>query len=105
MKSRILIVWGILAFVANAIAANPQRLFDGSTFAGWEGDTNKWWKIERGEIVGGSLTEKVPHNDFLATHKEYTNFVLRLKFKLTGTDGFINSGVQIRSQRVPNDHE
>ncbi|HKQ39120.1 MAG TPA: family 16 glycoside hydrolase, partial [Verrucomicrobiae bacterium] len=34
-----------------------------------------------------------------------TNFILRLKFKLTGTEGFVNSGVQIRSQRVPNSSE
>ena len=41
----------------------------------------------------------------IATTQRYTNFVLRLQFKLLGTEGFVNSGVQIRSERVPNDHE
>ncbi len=29
-----------------------------------------------------------------------SNFVLSLKFKLAGTEGFVNAGVQIRSQRA-----
>jgi hypothetical protein len=32
----------------------------------------------------------------------FTNFVLRLKFKLVGTEGFVNGGVQFRSQRIEN---
>jgi hypothetical protein len=91
-----------LALVANAA---PLPLFDGSTFAGWQGDTAKTWRIEDGAIVGGSLAEKVPRNEFLATAKEFGDFELRLKFKLTGSDGQINAGVQIRSQRIANHHE
>lgn len=79
-------------------------LFDGRTLAGWEGNT-RLWRVENGAITGGSLTETIQHNDFLCTTREFTNFVLRLKFKLAGTTGFINSGVQVRSRRVPNDHE
>src|SRR5690606_15437621 len=52
-----------------------------------------------------SLTQTVPRNEFLATTRSYTNFVLRLKIKLTGTEGFVNSGIQIRSERIPNHHE
>lgn len=74
-------------------------LFNGRTFAGWEGDTNKTWRIERDTLVGGSLTETVPHNAFLCATREFKNFDLRLKVKLTGT-GFVNGGVQFRSQRV-----
>ena len=55
-------------------------------------------------IVGGSLTETLSENEFLATTRRYTNFIIRLRFKLTGT-GFVNSGVQIRSERVPNSSE
>jgi hypothetical protein len=80
--------------------AAPVPLFDGRTFQGWEGDTQKTWRIENGALVGGSLTETVPKNDFLTTTRRYSNFVLRLKFKLTGTDGFINGGVQFRSERM-----
>ncbi len=61
--------------------------------------------IEKGAFVGGSLKKTVPHNDFLCTKTQFTNFVLTLKFKLVGTNGFINGGVQFRSQRVPNNFE
>lgn len=81
-------------------APRTDVLFDGSTFAGWEGDTVSTWRIENGAIAGGSLAETVPHNDFLCTTRSYDDFVLRLKFKLTGSEGFINAGVQFRSQRL-----
>jgi hypothetical protein len=82
-----------------APALAPVSLFDGRTFTGWSGDTAKTWRIEGGDLVGGSLTETVPRNEFLCTTRSYANFILRLQFKLLGTDGFINSGVQFRSQR------
>lgn len=91
--------------VAGAGASSAVPIFDGLSFRGWEGDTNKLWRIEDGALVGGSLKTEVPHNDFLCTTRAYTNFVLRLKFRLRGTAGFINAGVQFRSQRVPNDVE
>ena len=81
---------------------NRVSLFDGKTFEGWSGDTNKIWRVEAGTLIGGSLNEKVPHNDFLTTVKEYKNFDLRLKVKLIGNEGFLNGGVQIRSQRLQN---
>lgn len=84
-----------------ADAGKAMPLSDGKTFTGWAGDTAKTWRIEDGAFVGGSLKEKVPHNEFLATTRPYTNFVLRLKFKLVGT-GPLNSGVQIRSKRIAN---
>ncbi len=94
----------LLAAASQAVAA-PVSIFDGRTFQGWEGDTQKTWRIAEGAIVAGSLTEQVPRNEFLASTRRYTNFVLRLKVKLTGTEGFVNSGVQIRSERIPNDAE
>lgn len=75
-------------------------IFDGRTFNGWDGDTNKTWRIQDGAFVGGTLSTTVPRNEFIATTKSYTNFVLRLKFKLVGTEGFVNGGVQIRSERT-----
>jgi len=77
------------------------NLFDGKTFNGWQGDTIHTWRIENGALVGGSLIETVPHNDFLATLQTFKNFDLQLQFKLTGT-GFVNAGVQFRSQRLAN---
>jgi hypothetical protein len=75
-------------------------LFDGKTFNGWQGDTKTTWKIENGAIVGGSLIKTVPQNDFLCTARTYDNFILKLKIKLTGSEGFINSGIQFRSVRA-----
>ena len=91
----------LVAAVALAQApGKPVPLFDGKTFAGWEGDTAKTWRIQDSALVGGSLTETVPRNDFLVTTRTYGDFVLTLKFKLEGTEGFINGGVQFRSQRL-----
>ena len=84
----------------SVLQTTPLSLFDGKTFQGWEGDTQKTWRVQDGALVGGSLTEAVPRNDFLVTTKTYGNFILKLKFKLEGTEGFINGGVQFRSQRL-----
>ena len=96
----------VLTFVcASLLHAAPTPLADGKTFAGWEGDTAKTWRIQDGAFVGGSLTEKVPHNEFLCTQREFGNFELRLKFKLLGKEGQVNAGVQFRSVRIPNHFE
>ncbi|MEY3032647.1 MAG: hypothetical protein RLZZ622_1122, partial [Planctomycetota bacterium] len=87
------------------IQAAGVPLFDGKTFAGWEGDTATVWRIENGEIVAGSLDKKQQKNDFLCTTKRYGNFELRLKIRLAGTEGFVNSGIQFRSERIPDSHE
>ncbi len=80
-------------------AANtPTPLFDGSSLAGWEGNA-KTWRVRDGTIVGGSLNGN-PQNEFLATTKEFRNFIVRLEYRLTGTEGFVNGGVQLRSVRT-----
>ncbi len=97
----------LIASTAHAVAEEAPRivLFDGKTFTGWEGDTEKTWRIEDGALVAGSLETTVPRNEFLATTRQFENFDLRLKYKLTGVEGFINGGVQFRTQRIPNHHE
>ncbi len=77
-----------------------QQLFNGQSFKGWEGDTIKTWRIVNNAIVGGSLSETVPNNDFICTKKSYSDFRLRLKFKIESAAGFMNAGVQFRSQRL-----
>ena len=87
---------------SNSIVS-PQHsipLFDGETFKGWEGDTTKVWRIENGAIVAGSLDQTIDHNHFLATKKSYRDFTLRLKFKLSGSEGLVNAGVQFHSERL-----
>jgi len=76
----------------------PASLFDGRSLQGWEGDTNVW-RVRDGLLVGGSMSGN-PRNEFLATVRSYTNFLLQLEYKLVGTEGFINSGVQFRSVRL-----
>ncbi len=95
-----------VALLCLPLAAGKVRsasLFDGKSFKGWEGDTEKSFRIQEGAVVGGALSAKVPRNEFLCTQRTYKNFVLRLKFKLLGQGA--NAGVQVRSQRIPNHHE
>ena len=77
-------------------------LFDGKTFAGWEG-SKEVFRIEDGAVVGGTLSAKVAHNDFLCTVASYGDFELRLQCKLLGENA--NAGIQIRSRRVPDHYE
>jgi hypothetical protein len=73
-------------------------LFDGQTETGWIPDSA--FRIQNCAYVGGSLASQLPDNHFISTTRMFTNFVLRLKFKLVGLDGFINGGVQFRSARL-----
>ncbi len=88
-----------IPFIA-ALAA-PVPLFDGKSFEGWEGETNKFWRIRDGVVVGGSMQGN-PRNEFLATRKSFKNFHLRFEYKLVGTEGFVNGGMQFRSKRIVN---
>ncbi|HEY1051623.1 MAG TPA: family 16 glycoside hydrolase, partial [Prosthecobacter sp.] len=92
-----------LAFFPCALLrAEPVSLFDGKTLEGWDFDP-KIWRVEDGVITGGSTTEKITANHFIATKKSFQNFELKLKIKCSGDPktGMINSGIQIRSLRSP----
>lgn len=91
-----------LLFTTAALHAEPVSIFDGKTLDGWDYDP-KIWRVEDGMITGGSTTEKIKENHFICTKKNYQNFELKLKIKVGGdpTTGMLNSGIQIRSQRVP----
>ena len=107
LSPSLLLSFSLVLSLAPALRAAPATsLFDGHSLAGWEGDA-KWWRVADGALTGGSTTEKVPRNFFLATTRSFQNFELRLQLKLTGVPntGMINSGVQIRSLRVPADTE
>jgi hypothetical protein len=92
-------------FAVSIAHAEPVPLFDGKTFDGWEGDIGNVWRIEDGALVAGSLEKKQEKNNFLATTKKYGDFELTLKWKLEGTEGFVNGGVQFRTERIPDHHE
>jgi acetyl esterase/lipase/prenyltransferase beta subunit len=71
-------------------------LFNGRDLTGWEGDESVF-SARDGMIVGKS--GKLDHNVFLATKESYRDFALSLTFRVI--DGKGNSGVQLRSVRVP----
>jgi hypothetical protein len=109
MKATVLLLGAALIAIVGC-QSTPEaprwvRIFDGRTAAGWDGDMENTWRIQDGAFVGGSLETNVPRNEFVATTTQYTNFVLRLEFKLLGNEGFVNAGVQVRSQRIPNHNE
>jgi hypothetical protein len=101
------LAFAVLFLSLTALRAHAEDvvlLFDGKSFAGWNGDTEKTWRIENGVIAAGRADAPAPRNEFLATNTEYENFELRLEYKIECTAG-CNAGVQFRSQRVPNHHE
>jgi putative heme-binding domain-containing protein len=109
IRGRPILIATMLAVInlTGARADEPRPLFDGKTLSGWEtadGD-ERWWTVADGMIVGGSRTEKIPHNTFLSTTDWFENFELTLDIRITGSDGLVNSGIQIRSIRVPKSKE
>jgi mono/diheme cytochrome c family protein/glucose/arabinose dehydrogenase len=98
MKRLTSLLWLFLGACGLHAATTP--LFDGKTLTGWDGDA-KVWRVEDGAIVGGSLQGN-PRNEFLTTKRTFFNFRLKLEYKLTGTEGFVNGGVQVRSLRSTN---
>jgi hypothetical protein len=80
-----------------------QTLFNGRDFTGWTvkctpADQGKdFWRVEDGCIVADSMGR--PDHDYvwLVTDREYSDFVLRLRFQAF-RDNPGNSGVQIRSR-------
>lgn len=96
--------WGfvllIIGFTSWVQAAEPVALFNGKNLTGWEGKLD-YWSVKEGVILGNSPGLK--ENYFLATTKEYGDFELRFEVKLH--DQSANSGVQFRSQRLPDSTE
>ncbi len=103
MKRLLFVVLSLVtAEVAVADDMDFRPLFDGKTLAGWEGD-KAVFRIEDGAIVAGSKSERIAHNEFLASSEEFGDFELRLKARLVGKGQ--NAGVQFRSQRMANHFE
>ncbi|MDR2762678.1 MAG: DUF1080 domain-containing protein [Planctomycetaceae bacterium] len=77
-----------------------KPIFDGKTFEGWEGNFSHF-RISDGAIVGGTLRERIPRNEFLCTKREYGDFTLYLEIKVLGKGA--NAGIQFRSKRLTED--
>ena len=71
-----------------------QPLFNGKDLAGWKQLNGKAkFEATNGEIIG--TTVQGEPNSFLATEKDYGDFILEFEFKV---DSSMNSGVQFRSE-------
>ncbi|MGE5394074.1 MAG: DUF1080 domain-containing protein, partial [Candidatus Saccharibacteria bacterium] len=74
-----------------------QSLFNGKDLTGWHQLNGKAdYRVEKGEIVGTTVANTP--NSFLATDKDYGDFILELDL-LVAND--MNSGIQFRSISKP----
>jgi len=115
------LLWGVSACGLGLLrAAEPQRIFDGKTLQGWEGDSNHW-RVEQGAIVGEIPVGKTLNKNTWLVYRglgvggsesstgaskgdvELKDFELRLQFQLSGLPA-ANSGIQIRCQVESVDH-
>ena len=103
MKKNILTVAVFLITIScDAQSGGWQNLFDGKTLNGWKKLAgNAEYTVENGMIVGSTVLNS--GNTFLATEKEFGNFILELDIKIESTKG--NSGVQTRSHYDPSGHD
>ena len=79
-----------------ATPENARDFFNGKDLTGWDGDA-KLWSVENGEIIGKSPGLK--RNEFLKSQMLAGDFRLTLKIKLTPNRE--NSGIQFRSEALP----
>jgi hypothetical protein len=105
MKKFLSIILMVFTFmiVASGYAQSNRwvNLFDGKTLHGWKRLAgNAVYSVENGMIVGTTVLHS--GNTFLATQKEYENFILEVDIKIESLKG--NSGVQTRSHYDPSGH-
>jgi hypothetical protein len=94
MKSIISILLLAICLPGYTQTAKWTSLFNGNNLNGWKVLNGKAkFAVENGEIVG--YTAPNEPNSFLATDKEFGDFILEFDFK---ADDSINSGVQFRSK-------
>jgi len=79
-----------------ATTENVSGFFNGKDLTGWVGDPSLW-SVENGEIVGKS--SGLDHNEFLKSELSAGDFRLTFEIKLVDNEG--NSGVQFRSEALP----
>ena len=75
-----------------------QSLFNGKDFSGWnqKGGEAKY-SVRDGAVVGTTVHDTP--NSFMTTDEMYGDFILELDYKV---DSSMNSGIQIRSNSLPN---
>ncbi len=94
-KSLLLAFVTFLSFAATAQKNNGwQNLFNGTDLKGWHQLNGKAKYEVKGDEIVGTTVPKEP-NSFLATDKDYSDFILELDLLV---DTSMNSGLQIRSE-------
>ncbi len=100
----ITLMWVALIATAHAEAKSDEGmwkpLFNGRNLDGWKTDQPKLWVIENEMLIGRS--PGILKNTFLYSEKLYGDFELRFEVRLVDDKG--NSGVQIRTERMPDGH-
>ena len=98
MKNCLLLVFVFISI--SAFAQNNAKwtsLFNGKDLKGWKQLNGKAkYRVQNGAIVGTTVFGEP--NSFLATEKDYGDFILEVDFKVDST---MNSGIQFRSLSVP----
>ncbi|WP_017259635.1 3-keto-disaccharide hydrolase [Pedobacter arcticus] len=83
-----------LCIATSVSAQNFKPLFNGKDLKGWKQLNGKAdYTISKGEIIG--TTKAGEPNSFLATEKDYGDFILELELLV---DPEMNSGIQFRSE-------
>jgi Domain of Unknown Function (DUF1080) len=95
--SALLLMGALNGFAQGSGKEKWQNLFNGKDLSGWKQLNGKAiYKAVNGEIIGTTVSGEP--NSFLATEKEYGNFILEFEVML---DAPLNSGVQFRSFSNP----
>jgi hypothetical protein len=96
MIKRNILLTILLLFSVSLFSQEWTPLFNGKNLKGWKKlNGNAEYKVNDG-IISGIYKVNAP-NTFLATEKEYGDFILEFDFKI---DDGLNSGVQLRSQSL-----
>ncbi len=75
--------------------AQWEYLFNGKDLTGFKQlNGNASYRVEHGELIGTTVLNQP--NSFLATEKEYADFIFEVDFKV---DDQMNSGIQFRSEQ------
>ncbi len=95
----------ICLLISQSLLATPTpkekwtKLFNGKDLTGWKLVNGKAIYQVVDEMIVGTCVKDSP-NSFLATEKEYGDFILEVQIKI---DSGINSGIQFRSLQKPED--
>jgi hypothetical protein len=81
-------------FAQKKVAEQWVNLFNGKDLEGWKQLNGKAkYEVKNGEIIGTTVLNEP--NSFLATEKNYSDFIFEVEFKVNST---MNSGIQFRSE-------